>query len=202
MANTMREVKPKIGVYFGTFDPIHEEHIRVVKAAMQSAELDEVLIAPNMNSIEKPNASDPKHRIAMTVLRAKKEPGLNVYTGDSASLVDKFGRDPFLERIGQIYGTKKLYQVIGQDSFEKLVEQGKINPESNRLYLVSPRAGLGKALVIPDHLKEVAAPIPGYPLPPLSSTEIRKKIQDNTRPSESELDPAVYEYIRKHNLYQ
>jgi nicotinate-nucleotide adenylyltransferase len=202
MINTMREYKPKVGVYFGTFDPIHEDHIRVVKTAMQSAELDEVLIAPNMNSIEKPNASDPKHRIAMTVLRVKKEPGLNVYTGDSASLVDKFGRDPFLERIGQIYGTKKLYQVIGQDSFEKLVEQGKITADSNRLYLVSPRQGTGGALVIPEHLKEVATPLPGYPLPPLSSTEIRKKIQNNTRPLESELDPAVYEYIQRHHLYK
>lgn len=202
MTNTMRDYKPKVGVYFGTFDPIHEGHIGVARKAIEAAGLDEVLIAPNMTSIEKPNASDAKHRIAMTALRVKNEPKLNVYVGDSASLIDKFGRDPFFERVGQIYGTKKLYQVIGQDSFEKLVEQGKIQPDSNRIYLVSPREGGAGQLEIPENLKDVAMKIPGDSGPSLSSTEIRKKILSNQRPSDSEIDPRLLDYIRQNRLYK
>lgn len=202
MANTMREYKPKVGVYFGTFDPIHEGHIYVAKHAIEAAGLDEVLIAPNLTSIEKPDASSPQHRVRMTSLRVKKEGGVNVYTGDSASLIDQFGRDPFFERVGQIYGTKKLYQVIGQDSFEKLVKQGKVEADSNRVYLVSPREGSGGDLTIPEHLKEVAIPLPKGQGPSLSSTEIRKKIQSGVRPSDSELDPALREYIQQHRLYR
>ncbi len=201
MSNTMRDTKPKVGVYFGTFDPIHEGHVRVARAAMKSAGLDEILIAPNLTSIEKPNASDSKYRVAMTALRIKKEDGINLYTGDSSSLIDQFGRDPFFERVGQIYGTKKLYQVIGQDSFEKLVEQGKIKSDSNRIYLVNPRKEAGGALTIPEHLKEIAIPIEGDRLSPLSSTEIRNKILSNVRPQDNELDPLLYDYIKKHHLY-
>lgn len=202
MTNTMRDYKPKVGVYFGTFDPIHEGHIGVARKAIEAAGLDEVLIAPNLTSIEKPNASEAKHRIAMTALRVQNEHKLNLYVGDSGSLIDKFGRDPFFERVGQIYGTKKLYQVIGQDSFEKLVEQGKIQPDSNRIYLVSPREGSSGKLEIPENLKEVAMSIPGESGPALSSTEIRKKILSNQRPSDSELDPRLVDYIQRHQLYQ
>jgi len=202
MTNTMRETKPKVGVYFGTFDPIHEGHIAVAKHAIESAELDEVIIAPNLTSIEKPNASSSEHRVRMTVLRVSKETGVNVYTGDSAALIDQFGRDPFFERVGQIYGTKKLYQVIGQDSFEKLVQQEKIAADSNRIYLVYPREGSKGNLTIPEHLKEVAQPLPKTKGLSLSSTEIRKKIQSGVRPSDSELDPSLLEYIQRHNLYR
>ncbi len=202
MTNTMRDYKPKVGVYFGTFDPIHEGHFRVAKNAMENAGLDEILIAPNLNSIEKPEASAAHHRIAMTAMRVQRESGINLYTGDSASLIDQFGRDPFFERVGQIYGTKKLYQVIGQDSFEKLLEQGKIKPDSNRVYLVSPRAGSSQNLVIPESLKEVAVVIPGDGSPSISSTQIRQKIRSHNRPLETELDPTLLEYIQKHNLYQ
>ena len=202
MTNTMRDYKPKVGVYFGTFDPIHEGHIAVARNAMETAGLDEVLIAPNLNSLEKPHATDARHRLSMTALRVKREEGINLYKGDSSSLIDQFGRDPFFERVGQIYGTKKLYQVIGQDSFEKLVAQGKIDAESNRIYLVSPRVGAGGDLKIPDHLKEVALPLPEPKGMSLSSTEIRKKIQSGVRPTDEEIDPTILEYIKNHKLYQ
>ncbi|NBX69785.1 MAG: hypothetical protein EBR01_12590 [Proteobacteria bacterium] len=39
----MRDYKPKVGVYFGTFDPIHEGHIAVARNAMETAGLDEIL---------------------------------------------------------------------------------------------------------------------------------------------------------------
>jgi len=202
MTNTMRDYKPKVGVYFGTFDPIHEGHIAVARNAMETAGLDEILITPNLNSIEKPHATDSRHRLAMTALRVQKEEGINLYTGDSSSLIDQFGRDPFFERVGQIYGTKKLYQVIGQDSFEKLVEQGKVDAESNRVYLVSPRESNGRELKIPDPLKEVVVLLPIPKGMSLSSTEIRKKIQSGVRPTDEEIDPTILDYIKNHKLYQ
>jgi nicotinate-nucleotide adenylyltransferase len=201
MINTMRDHKPKVGVYFGTFDPIHEGDVRVVRAAMQAEGLDEVLIVPNLTSIEKPNASDPKHRIAMTALRVQREAGINLYTGNSSLLIDQFGRDPFFERIGQIYGTKKIYQIIGQDSFEKLVEQGKIQPDSNRVYLVSSRAE-NRPIQIPDSLRDVAKVISGEDPLPLSSTDIRNRIRLNQAIPKSDLETSVLDYIRKNGLYR
>lgn len=201
MINTMRDHKPKVGVYFGTFDPLHEGHVRVVRSAMQAEGLDEVVIVPNLNSIEKPNASNPQHRISMTALRVQKESGINLYTGNSSLLIDQFGRDPFFERIGQIYGTKKIYQIIGQDSFEKLVKQGNIKTDSNRIYLVSPREG-SNPLQIPEHLKEVAKVIPGDNSPTLSSTDIRNRIRLNQAIPESDLETSVLDYIQRHGLYK
>ncbi|MSP18010.1 MAG: nicotinate-nicotinamide nucleotide adenylyltransferase [Bdellovibrionales bacterium] len=202
MINTMREYKPKVGVYFGTFDPIHEGHIKVAKMALESEGLDEVLVVPNLNSIEKPNAIESQHRIQMAAIRIKKEEGLNLYIKNSVDLIDQFGRDPFFERVEQIYGTKQIYQVIGQDSFEKLIRQGEILPNSNRIYLVSPRQGNSESITIPENLKKVVTIIRADKGPALSSTDIRNKIGTNTQIKRTELDPELLDYIQRNGLYK
>jgi nicotinate-nucleotide adenylyltransferase len=202
LKNTLRESQPKVGVYFGTFDPIHEGHVRVAKSALKNFELDEVLMVPNIHSIEKPLAADPNHRIAMLALRLKDEKGLNLYTEDSSVLIDRFGREPFFERVGQIYGTKKVFQVVGLDSFEKLLSQGNVRKDSNLIYLVSLRQDLRQKLNVPDDLKPLVFLLPSDSDSALSSTKIRDQISANQSPSQDELNPKVLNYIQKHQLYR
>ena len=113
-----------------------------------------------------------------------------------------FLRDPFFERVGQIYGTKKLYQVIGQDSFEKLIGHGEILPDSNRIYLVSPREGHSESITIPENLKKVVTIIGSDKGLALSSTDIRNKIRTHTQIKRTELDPELLDYIQRNGLYK
>lgn len=193
--NTERK-KMKVGVYFGTFDPIHEGHVGIVKKSIEALGLDEVVIVPNVNPIhKKPTAI--KHRNSMIALRIKDEEKINLYTGDSDEIIDKFGRNPFFERIIQIYGSGDLYQIIGDDSFEKLMNQGEIEKSLFRKYVVFRRRDSNIALTS----SEKAIIVESEDETGLSSTVVRKKIKAGENPKD-DISESQYQYILKNNLYK
>ncbi len=197
--NTKTAIEPKVGVYFGTFNPIHEGHIGLIKQAKKLHGLDEVLIVPNINPIHKSGVTDIKLRNEMIAARIKNEPGLNLYVGDSAEIIDKFGRDPFFERVTQIYGSYNLHQLIGDDSFMKIMNEGGVEKNLFRKYIVFKRKG-GPAIPEPETDKYI---ISGYEDNlGLSSTTIRNKIKENKKTNLNELHPEVLKVIEKNELYR
>ncbi|MBO9668309.1 MAG: nicotinate-nicotinamide nucleotide adenylyltransferase [Bdellovibrio sp.] len=201
LKNTMNATPTKVGVYFGTFDPVHEGHVAVAKAVREKYNLDEVIIVPNIVSINKPNATSAQHRLDMLRIRLGKEKGLNLYTGASGEIINQFGRDPFIERITQIYGATEVFQIIGSDSFKSSLESNSINPSSNRNFIVVPRDATEKIDVPEDlthlvHVSGVADPMG------LSSTLIRKIIKGNEKPDSTMLDDDVYRYVIENALYK
>lgn len=199
--NTFRKDSPRIGVYFGTFDPLHENHVNVARTAKEQEKLDEVIFVPNLHAAHKPSATAAHHRLNMSAARLGKEPGFNLYVGDSDSIIDNFGRAPLFERFGQIYGTHQIYQVIGQDSFDSMIKEGQFIEKPNRLFLVHPRGENAKA-IIPDELKDIAKPLVSSESQELSSTIIRKKIAAGQPVPASELDPELLDYIKENGLYR
>ena len=194
--NTNRK-KMKVGIYFGTFDPIHEGHLEIIKKSIESLKLDEVIIVPNVNPIHKLPTSI-KDRKELIALRIEHEEKINLYTGKSDEIIDKFGRNPFFERMIQIYGTTDLFQIVGDDSYSKLLVNGEIETSNFRKYIVLPRksseihlTNTDKVIVV-DYVDEKG----------LSSTSLRKKIKEGIKINKEEIDPKEYEYILKHNLYK
>ena len=55
----------RIGLLGGTFDPIHNGHLAIVRSAIQQLNLDKLLIVPAGNPWQKENITDKKHRLAM-----------------------------------------------------------------------------------------------------------------------------------------
>ena len=55
----------KIGIYPGTFDPVHEGHIAFALAAQKALGLEKIIFLPEMDPRNKPDASDMRHRLAM-----------------------------------------------------------------------------------------------------------------------------------------
>jgi nicotinate-nucleotide adenylyltransferase len=200
LKNFERAGKPKVGVFFGTFDPIHEGHMRVIRQAMQAAGLDEVVIVPNFTAGHKPGATSVARRIAMLAARVAGESHMNVYTGDSSLLVDRFTRAPLMERIKQIYGTDNLVQVVGQDSFEKSVADHLIDPAAHR-WLVFPRV-VGHPISIPEELKPIVDVAPFPDDTALSSTAIREAFATGHIPAADRVHPAVTRYILATGLYR
>src|SRR6185369_10589845 len=60
----------RIGVYGGTFDPIHNGHLEVARAVVRNFNLDELLIVPAHRPPHKNSRSisDAYHRYTMAVL--------------------------------------------------------------------------------------------------------------------------------------
>ena len=73
------DIGMKIGIFGGSFDPVHTEHIRVAQAAIKSLGLDKLLIMPAHTPPHKAGKSlSPDHerlelcRLAFEIQRARK----------------------------------------------------------------------------------------------------------------------------------
>ncbi|MDB5167062.1 MAG: Cytidyltransferase-related protein [Candidatus Saccharibacteria bacterium] len=63
MYDIVRGVKRHIGIYSGTFDPVHKGHISFALEAIKNRNLDEVVFLPERRPREKSSVSDISHRI-------------------------------------------------------------------------------------------------------------------------------------------
>jgi len=54
----------KIGIYPGTFDPLHDGHLAFATQALEACGLDEVVFLPETSPREKPNATFIQQRVA------------------------------------------------------------------------------------------------------------------------------------------
>ncbi|WP_413575224.1 nicotinate-nicotinamide nucleotide adenylyltransferase [Bdellovibrio sp. HCB290] len=201
LKNTMDATPTKVGVYFGTFDPVHEGHIAVAKTIRERYGLDEVIMVPNIDSINKPNASSPTHRLDIMKIRVGKEKGINLYTGASNVIINQFGRDPFIERMTQLYGATEVFQIIGSDSFISSLAAKSISESSNRKFIVVPRDATEK-IDVPDNLKPLVQVTSLADPMGVSSTLIRKLIKANEQPPKAILDEDVYRYVIRNDLYR
>lgn len=101
----------RIGIFSGTFDPVHKGHISFALQAIEAAGLDEVVFVPESKPRYKHDATHYSHRIAMIKLAIKAYPKLSVL-----ELPDKkFTVGASLPRLVQKYPNSKLVMLIGVD---------------------------------------------------------------------------------------
>jgi nicotinate-nucleotide adenylyltransferase len=204
--NMLVRKAPEAGVFFGTFDPPHLGHIHTVKQAIKELSLDEAVMVVNPNPVHKPGASPLADRLEMLRLIVLGEPKINVYIADAGEIVNRFGRDPFFERMAQTYGTHKLFQIIGEDSYERLLKEQAIDLKTNRNYVVITRPGErlpgSSGPTVPPGLEEKIKIIDAADPRALSSTAVRRLISEGRAPKTDVIPESVLEYIRARGLYR
>lgn len=192
--------KPKVGVFFGTFDPIHEGHVSLANASKKELGLDELIFVTNLNPLHKPGAVSSNDRIAMVSKRINREIGLNVYLGDSDRIIREFDKEQLIDQLKQISGADEVIEIIGSDAYEKLRLLQQLRTPSNRKYFVTVRDN-EKPLIIPTDLKDIIITSSQIKDQGYSSTQVRELIKKGSVPSRNILSPEIYKYIRDHNLY-
>jgi len=101
----------RIGIFSGTFDPVHKGHISFALQAIEAAGLDEVLFVPEPRPRHKQSVTHQSHRIAMINLAIKAYPKLGLL-----ELPDKqFSVATSLPRLVQKYPDAQLLMLIGTD---------------------------------------------------------------------------------------
>lgn len=101
----------RIGIFAGTFDPVHKGHISFALQAIEEAGLDEVVFVPEPRPRHKQDVTHQSHRIAMINLAIKAYPKLSIL-----ELPDKqFTVATSLPRLIQKYPKAKLLMLIGTD---------------------------------------------------------------------------------------
>ena len=197
--------RPRLGVFGGTFDPIHLGHVAIVRTVRDALDLDLVIIVPAGHPWLKPAPPEAsaEDRLAMTRLAFAGEPRTEV------SRVD-------IDRPGPTYTVDTL-----RDLRAAHPEQG---PDARQWCFITGADALNTidqwrepdALIEMAHL--VGVQRPGHPAPTpaipadawslvmmdpvdISSTDIRARVRAG-EPIDHLVPKAVAAYIAEHRLYR
>ncbi|MGH9846240.1 MAG: nicotinate-nucleotide adenylyltransferase [Blastocatellia bacterium] len=113
--------RQRIGVYGGTFDPIHTGHLKVADAILDAFQLDRMLFVPAFvpPHKRKQTISPAFHRLAMLVLATTDRPRMFVSTIE----LEAPERPYTIETLRQLrtdLGDVQLFFVMGADSFQDI----------------------------------------------------------------------------------
>jgi len=187
-------------VFGGTFDPIHNTHGEIARAALRTMALDRVLFVASAHPPHKPEGAcaSPEDRYAMVCAAIEGEPRFEA----SRIELDRNGPSYTVDTLGEIAGRHRgarLYLIIG---FDSLVDLPKWRDPQGILalarLLVVPRPGPFRPA--PPDLEEHYDVLP-FRETALSSTEVRERILAG-QPFEHLVPPAVAKAIRDRGIYR
>ena len=182
-----------IGILGGTFDPVHNAHLAMARAALDHLALDAVLFLPTGQTHYRPPSATPgADRAAMLRLAIQDEPRFAVDERELRPGATGYTVDT-LRALRSELGDSKLYLLMGADQYEKL-STWRQPEEVRRLARVAVFARPG------IELKEKVHLIPMSPMP-ISASEIRARARRGEDVSGA-VPPAVANYIGRHRLYR
>lgn len=197
----------RIGLFGGSFDPVHRGHLQLARTALDHLQLDELRWIPTGQAWQKQGARAPADdRAAMVLAAIADEPRFKLerceldregpsYTIDTLNALQT--RDP----------QAQWFLVIGQDQYANLHTWKDWPSVIARVTLAV--AARDQALPDVRNTPLGAAPhrVVQLPMPavPVSATAIRAELARGTPAtllSDSLVPPAVASYIARHGLYR
>jgi nicotinate-nucleotide adenylyltransferase len=213
----------RIGIYGGTFNPIHNGHIEIARLVARNFKLDQILIVPAARPPHKSHEtiSEAYHRYAMAVLATIDDPRLLVSTIEMLA-PDKPYTFQTIERLQEQYGEQaEFFFIMGADSFNELGtwrEPERLLASTNVIVAARPGDEIELSRP-PDYEKPRIVDLRGtgdmtedgangtkifltdYIEVDISSTEIRRMVGEG-RSIKGLVPPAVADYVEKYKLYR
>ena len=197
----------RLGVFGGTFDPVHLGHLILAVQCREQCELDEVWFIPTSNPPHKNSAelSDGKYRAEMLELATAGYPQFVV----SRIELERHGTTFTLDTLQQLHNedsSRELFLLIGADSLADLPtwrEPARIGQLSSIVVVNRGDRPLPDLASLESRLSaKMVAQIQNVTMPgiDISATDIRTRIQAGK--SIRFLVPrSVEAYITEHKLY-
>ena len=190
----------RIGIYAGTFDPVHAGHIAFALQSAQAARLDKVVFLPERRPRNKRHVEHFGHRVAMLRRASAPYPQFDVL-----KLVDvSFSVERTLPKLQRLFKGSELVFLFGSDILPRLQDW----PKADRL-LASSELVIG--LRHQDDRQKLRGIIEAWPTPPkmltmfdsyapdVSSGRVRQALA-RRRPAKGLLT-SVERYSNRHWLY-
>jgi len=191
----------KIGLYFGTFNPIHIGHLIIANHMVEHSDLDEIwmVVTPHNPFKKKNSLLENHHRFEMVYKATEKYPKIK-----PSNIEFKLPQPNYtihtLAHISETFPNNEFSLIMGEDNLKNFHKWKNYETilEHHHIY-VYPRIDLGTVKhLFNKHPKihKVAAPIVQ-----ISSTMIRNSIknQKNIQPL---LSKEVWEYLDEMNFYK
>lgn len=186
----------RIGIFAGTFDPVHRGHIAFALAALKQAALDKIVLLPEHSPRGKLGVSDFAHRVNMLRLAVRPYRKLSVLVLSEA----RFSVEHTLPALQKRFANAQLVLLLGSDVVRTF---GFRWPQLDKLLAsvelaISLRAGESEAdmQAFLDSLgKPVQATVVTGPHAHVSATEVRNGNMQG-------IESIVREYIEQNALYQ
>jgi nicotinate-nucleotide adenylyltransferase len=204
-----------IGIFGGTFDPVHNGHLRSAIEVKEIFGLTEIRLIP---SAQPPHRNTPHApatmRAEMLRLAVTNHPGLIVDTRELDRQGASFMVDTLLS-FRHDFTQQPLLLIIGSDAFNQLTswhQWQRLFDFAHIVVLTRPGFTVGRledflAERHTSHKQELSGQLAGkllfQPITQLdiSATKIREMIADKRNPAFL-LPDAVLTYIKQHQLYQ
>lgn len=198
----------KIGIYGGTFNPIHNGHLKLAELAYKECGLDKVVFMPSGSSYLKDQVLSPEIRYQMVLLAIE---GIDYYAASDMEIRRKgptYSYETF-EQLHQKHPKDEIFFIMGEDSL-RYIEQWK---EPDRLMkacslIVAARQGEKASAKI--DLEQYAAYIEKKYHTEIicirmndenSSSRIRQYVRDGKEIGRM-VPEAVNDFIIKNDLYR
>ena len=198
------EVKPnnsnKIGIFSGSFNPIHIGHIKLGDYLIENHIVDEVwFVVSPCNPLKKQSELlDEYIRLDMLILALKDKPYFKISDIEFTMPIPSYSHDT-LKLLSSQFVDNQFYLIIGSDNalvFDQWKNYSQLLNEFP--VLVYPRRNYDFSEVKNIYPQMVLLSSPYYDI---SSTEIRDFIAQKKDVSQW-LHPSVYQFINENNLYE
>lgn len=200
----------RIGIFGGSFDPVHNAHLALAEACHQGASLDRVLFVPAAQQPHKPAGpvAEAKHRLAMLQLAIVGQSHLEVSDVEISRGGVSFTVDT-LREIASRNPDSKLYLLMGADTLQDLPtwrDPQTICKLATPLAVHRPGEPLIDFTVLSpiasdEVLKDAQQHVIDMPLLDISSSKVREHVGLGKSISES-VPASVAAYIVERGLYR
>ena len=179
----------RLGLYGGTFDPIHIGHMHVITQLLRRDIVDRIIIFP----AGQPRLRDNEPVATGAQRRAMCEAAVSDLPADISSLVEvnpieilrqgpSYTIDT-VEAVAQTYPDDSLHLIIGSDAYAKLEQWHRIEDLKKLVtFIIIERPGLESQVGLDIAALDIA------------STGIREG-------SSREYSPSVAQFVKEHHLY-
>ncbi len=190
-----------IGIYGGSFNPIHIAHTSLAQSLLNQRYVDEVwfLVSP-LNPLKQavsPDILDYEQRLHLAHLATEGMHGVQISDFESNLPIPSYTINT-LDALAQTYPQHTFSLIIGADNWEQFHRWHRWQEILKRYSLLvyrRPEYDIDTIPVSNNHITIVDTP-----LYDISSTAIRKAIRNGEEYSQW-LSPVVYNYITTHKLY-
>lgn len=187
----------KIGLFGGSFDPVHEGHLSIASKAVRECGLDQLVFLPCARSPLKESAPRASNGQRMDMLHLVTQ-GLAWARVDGSDM--ELPPPSWSWRLAESFrhrdGGAELFWLMGSDQWSDLTKWGRWEYLAEMVTFIvhfrhgiapEPRDGVNAVFLQGDH--------------PASSSEIRKRLAQGREIPEGWLDDRVLRYIREGGIY-